>query len=138
MRPERDPIPAGVVAKCYDVLPVAKRSAARRGRTDRSASPKGEAAGGRQRVGVRELRQNLSVHLRRVIDGAVLEVTERGKPVAVLGPLPEVATPLQRLILEGRIVQLPTRNLADLGPPLKIPLKVPLSKILDELREDRI
>lgn len=90
-------------------------------------------------MGVRELRQNLSVHLRRVTeDGAVLEVTDRGKPVAMLAPLPEAATPLQRLILEGRVVQVATRNLADLGPPLKIKVRVPLSKILDELREDRI
>lgn len=89
-------------------------------------------------MGVRELRQNLSVHLRRVADGAVLEVTERGLPVAVLGPMPEAATPLQRLILEGRVVQASTQNLADLGPPLKIAVRKPLSRILDEQREDRI
>ena len=39
------------------------------------------------RVGIRELRQNLSVYLRRVQQGESLEVTERGRPVAVLGPL---------------------------------------------------
>lgn len=104
----------------------------------RTGSRKGKTPNGRERVGVRELRQNLSVHLRRVTDGAVLEVTDRGRPVAVLGPLPEAATPLQRLILEGRVVQVATRNLADLGPPLKIALRVPLSKVLDELREDRV
>jgi prevent-host-death family protein len=32
------------------------------------------------RVGVRELRQNLSVYLRRVARGESLEVTERGRP----------------------------------------------------------
>jgi prevent-host-death family protein len=104
-------------------------------RTGRRTS---KTANGRERVGVRELRQNLSVHLRRVTDGAVLEVTDRGRPVAMLAPLPEAATPLQRLILEGRVVQVATRNLADLGPPLKIALRIPLSKVLEELREDRI
>ena len=34
------------------------------------------------RVGVRELRQNLSVYLDRVKDGETLEVTEHGHPVA--------------------------------------------------------
>src|SRR5438874_874479 len=36
------------------------------------------------RVGVRQLRQNLSRYLRRVARGERLQVTERGKPVAVL------------------------------------------------------
>ena len=39
------------------------------------------------RVGVRELRQNLSVYLRRVRRGEALEVTDRGQPVAVLQPI---------------------------------------------------
>ena len=39
-------------------------------------------------VGVRELRQNLSVYLRRVEAGESLPVTDRGRPVALLGPLP--------------------------------------------------
>ena len=41
----------------------------------------------RPRVGVRELRQNLSVYLRRVKEGESLEVTEQGRPVARLIPL---------------------------------------------------
>src|SRR5437867_3694678 len=41
------------------------------------------------RVGVRELRQNLSRYLRPVARGERLQVTERGKPVAVLGPVDE-------------------------------------------------
>jgi len=46
------------------------------------------------RVGVRELRQNLSKYLRRVLSGETLEVTEGGRPVAVLAPLREEATAL--------------------------------------------
>ena len=37
-----------------------------------------------ERVGVRELRQNLSVYLAQVVeDGATFEVTEHGRPVEV-------------------------------------------------------
>lgn len=55
------------------------------------------------RVGVRELRQNLSVYLDRVKAGETLEVTEHGEPVAQLGPRPAKARSiLDRLIAEGR------------------------------------
>ena len=52
-------------------------------------------------VGVRELRQNLSVYLRRVAAGATLRVTERGAPVALLTPLPGRASALDRLVASG-------------------------------------
>lgn len=48
-------------------------------------------------VGVRELRQNLSQYLRRVEKGETLEVQERGKPIAILAPLPEHQGALERL-----------------------------------------
>lgn len=63
-----------------------------------------ETAAGPERVGVRELRQNLSVYLDRVKDGEVLEVTEHGHAVALLTPLPRATmTTLDRLIAEGRV-----------------------------------
>ena len=90
------------------------------------------------RVGIRELRQNLSVYVRRVKDGETLEVTEHGRPVALLGPLPRSDDPLDRLEREGRIARRATGRLQDLGPPLPpVPGAKPLSVILDELREDR-
>jgi len=92
----------------------------------------------RKQVAVRALRQNLSVHLRRVKKGEVLEVTERGQPVAILSPLPEAMTPLGRLMLEGRVMRPATGRTEDLPPPLKIKLGKPLTQILDELREDTI
>ena len=39
-------------------------------------------------VGVRELKQRLSEYLDRAERGEVLLVTDRGRPKAVLGPLP--------------------------------------------------
>jgi prevent-host-death family protein len=37
-------------------------------------------------VGVRELRDNLSDYLRRVREGELLIITDRGKPIGELGP----------------------------------------------------
>jgi prevent-host-death family protein len=37
-----------------------------------------------ERVGVRELRRDASAILRRVAEGATVEVTDRGRPVAIL------------------------------------------------------
>jgi prevent-host-death family protein len=91
----------------------------------------------RPTVGVRELRQNLSVYLRRVRNGETLEVTERGNPVAILTPLPERAATMARLVAEGRLTPA-SRDLSELGPPVRVELEKPLSVLLDELREDRI
>lgn len=89
----------------------------------------------RAQVGVRELRQNLSVYLDRVKAGESLEVTERGQPVASLAPLSrKPMSILDRLIAEGRAT--PAKgNLADLPPPPKISGR-PLSEILQEMRDE--
>lgn len=86
------------------------------------------------RVGVRELRQNLSVYLRRVKNGEMLEVTERGRPVARLTPLLTGDEYWDRLIAEGKVIPA-TRDIRDLPPPIKLP---PGSKTISEtLREMR-
>ena len=54
------------------------------------------------RVGIRELRQRASELLRRVAAGETIEVTDRGRPVALLSPLPE-AGPLERLRAAGEV-----------------------------------
>ena len=91
------------------------------------------------RVGVRELRQNLSVYLERVVAGERLAVTDRGRPVAMLIPLPPAATLVERLVAEGRAVPA-SRSIDDL-PPWKgrIPagLGERLQRALRELREER-
>ncbi len=69
-----------------------------------------------RRVGVRELRQNLSKYLRRVERGERLEVTEHGRPVAVLAPLGEPESPLARLVAAGRVSS-PRKDLLELLPP---------------------
>jgi prevent-host-death family protein len=89
------------------------------------------------RVGVRELRQNLSVYLRRTLAGETLEVTDRGTPVALLTPVPERADPIGRLAADGYVT--PAKGLrGDLGPPLDVELDRSLSDVLDELRGDAV
>lgn len=86
-------------------------------------------------VGVAELRQNLSVYLRRVREGERLIVTDRNRPVAELGPPLKTDSALDRLIAEGRV--LPPRR-SGFPEPLKMG-KDPeaLSRALDEVRGDR-
>ena len=92
-----------------------------------------------ERVGVRELRQNLSRWLRRVENGESFEVTERGRPVARLTPLPPEDSVIARLAAEGSLVQIGRGNLAELGPPPPArPGAISISDALRELREDKI
>ena len=53
-------------------------------------------------IGVRELRQRASELLRRVAQGETIEVTDRGRRVAILSPPPE-GTPLDRLRALGDV-----------------------------------
>jgi len=85
-------------------------------------------------VGVRALRQNLSVYLRRVAEGEALRVTDRGRPVAVLAPLPADDHPLADLIAAGKVVAA-EHTLAELPPALPPTAGAPsLSEVLHGLR----
>lgn len=90
------------------------------------------------RIGIRELRQNASEYVRRAEKGETIEVTDRGRPVAQLTPLPQPQGVLERWIAEGKATRA-TGSIADLPPPRPLPPgSPPLSEILDELREDTI
>ncbi len=70
-------------------------------------------------VGVRELRQNLSVYLRRVKKGERLQVTERGQLVAVLAPPEAKMSKIDQLIAAG--MAQPAKNPhGKLPPPLRL------------------
>jgi prevent-host-death family protein len=87
-----------------------------------------------ERVGIRELRQNLSVYLRRVKRGESLEVTERGKTVARLVPPSTGDEWLDKMILAGKIR--PPSKPGPLPDPVKLPPGAkPLSEILEEMRD---
>ncbi|MBI4593444.1 MAG: hypothetical protein HY728_04455 [Candidatus Rokubacteria bacterium] len=88
------------------------------------------------RVGVRELRQSLSVYLRRVAGGASFQVTEHGRAVAILAPLPVGSTPLERLVAAGRATP-PRGDLRELGAPRGGRVSRRASTALRDLRADR-
>jgi prevent-host-death family protein len=67
-------------------------------------------------VGVRELRQAASELLRRVAQGETIEITDRGRPVALLSPLPDTG-PLERLRAGGQVDEA-TGSLDELPDPL--------------------
>ncbi len=86
-------------------------------------------------VGVRELRQRASELLRRVEAGETIEVTDRGRPIAMLAPLPE-AGPLEQLRAAGGVIPA-AGSLTDLPEPLPVPAgKQPPSVILARRRRN--
>lgn len=87
------------------------------------------------RVGVRELRQRASELLRRVESGETIEVTDRGRPVAVLAPLPDTST-LDRLRASGELLAA-SGDFNDLPEPLPLGKgNRPPSEVLAGLRAD--
>jgi prevent-host-death family protein len=86
-------------------------------------------------VGVRELRQRASGLLRLVEQGETIEITDRGRPVALLTPIPE-GSPLERMRAAGD-VETATADLDDLPEPLVLPPEAELpSRVLARLRRD--
>lgn len=84
-------------------------------------------------IGVRELRQHASKYLRLVETGQALEVTARGRTVAVLAPVRHGGN-VERLVARGRVVPA-TGDLLELGPPLRPARGVPRpSDLLDRAR----
>jgi prevent-host-death family protein len=86
-------------------------------------------------VGIRELRQRASELLRLVEAGETIEVTDRGRPVAMLAPLPEQGA-WERLRATGEL-RAATGDIDELPPPLSArPGEPTPSQILAQLRRD--
>jgi prevent-host-death family protein len=84
-------------------------------------------------LGTRELRQRASELLRLVEQGETIEITNRGRPVARLGPVPD-GTPLEQMHAAGEI-ELASSGLDDLPRPLVLPDDIEMpSAALDRLR----
>ena len=81
-------------------------------------------------VGVRELKQRLSEYLDRAERGELVRVTERGRPKALLGPLPGRAR-LEEGVAAGWITP---GSGASLRPRRRLQGRRP---VLDVLGEDR-
>lgn len=84
------------------------------------------------RVGVRELRQRASELLREVGRGETIEITDRGRPVALLTPVPE-GSPLEQLRAAGEI-EPASGDIDDLPPPLRSQAIELPSTVLGRLR----
>lgn len=81
-------------------------------------------------VGIRELKKRLSEFLDRAAAGELIRVTDRGRPKAILGPLPE------GLRLERGITEKWIRPGADVAPR-PVPRHPARKSTLDVLAEDR-
>lgn len=92
-----------------------------------------------ERVGVRELRQNLSRYLSEVKEGESFVVTERGREVARLSPSGPQDSPIARLVAE-RGATMPRRDLLELAASsARGPAPGPPSiEVLEEMREERL
>ena len=84
---------------------------------------------------MRELRQDASTWVRRAAAGETLEVTDRGRPVARLVPVPESDVGLAALESAGRLRK-PRGHLSDTDPLPAADGAPSLSEVLDELRAD--
>lgn len=85
-------------------------------------------------VGVRALRQRASELLRRVEAGETIEITDRGRPVALLSPPPQ-GGPYEQLLASGEIERA-TLDVVDLPEPLDLDAGVELPSVtLARLRE---
>jgi len=86
-------------------------------------------------IGIRELRQRASEYLRRVEAGETIEITDRGRPVALLTPLPQ-ASPLEQMRAAGDVDEA-TGTIDDLGEPIELaPGQESPSSTLERLRAD--
>ncbi len=93
-----------------------------------------------QKVGVRELRQNLSRYLDRVKDGESLVVTERGKEVAKLVPSHPDVDPYYLRLADKYGATIPKGDLVETIrslPPIDPLPEGTTDAFLDESRRDK-
>ena len=84
-----------------------------------------------QRIGVRELRQHASRYLALVARGERVEVTDRGRPVAMLVPLQGELW--NDLLASGRMIR--PMDSADVADELPVDYGVAMSDVLRSMRE---
>ena len=91
-------------------------------------------------IGVRELRRDASRWLAHARAGEIITITDRGRPVAQLGPLPE-PTGYDALVAAGKVTPGDGRSLDELRADMDRDFPIdddgpPLSDILEEMRRD--
>lgn len=89
-----------------------------------------------EQVGIRELRDRISGYLARVRAGETIEITDRGRPVAMLVPPPSDRAAMSELVAAGQLT-MPERPWRPGRARAKVPPGTPApSEVLDELRAD--
>jgi len=91
------------------------------------------------RIGIRELRKDLSSQVKRAAAGERIVVTVDGEPRAMLSPLTgqQADVTMEGLIASGRVIPAKRRGEPVPEPPPLISGGPPSAEILDELRADR-
>ncbi len=91
-----------------------------------------------ERIGIREMRQNLSRYTRRARNGESFLITDRGQEVAQLTPARGRASAIDRLVAERGAIR-GQGDLLDVLEELSTLIAgPPLSDVLDELRSERL
>lgn len=86
-------------------------------------------------VGLRALQQNASAVVARAQAGEVIEITDRGRPVAQIVPIRR-GSRIQELLASGHL-RPASRTLRETSPPIAVPVgSQTLGEILAEMRAD--
>jgi prevent-host-death family protein len=88
-----------------------------------------------EQIGIRELNQQTSRVIERVRRGEVVEITDRGQPVARLVPATPAPEPLDRLVAEGRVVPPTVVGRLPVPPVLDDP-ELDVASTLSAIREE--
>lgn len=81
-------------------------------------------------AGIRELKQNASAVVAEAVAGETVVITDRGRPVAQLVPLPD--GPYASMLASG-LIRPATRDVRDLPAPED---GEPVSPVLEAMRDD--
>lgn len=90
---------------------------------------------GVERVGIRELRNDVAAVVRRAASGERVVVTVDGRPVAQLGPLAAPGSPTLDDLAAAGLVRLPGRRDRPARPEAApLPVDIRPERVIDELR----
>ncbi len=88
-------------------------------------------------VGIRELKQNASAVVARVVEGETLTITDRGRPVAVLSGIKNSRA--QQLIERGELRPASSKlRLWEIPSPGPVAAGPSATEVLEDLREERL
>jgi prevent-host-death family protein len=90
-----------------------------------------------KQIGIRELNQHASRVIDRVRNGEVIEVTDRGKPVARVVPITDSPGLLGRLVQEGHATPPEARGKIPLPPAVGDATRSASDQVIDDRLHER-